>query len=251
MKKLFNREKKEIFSNIKSSDIIINKEQMNQLPYCVIKWLKLSGIEGHKEISSLWIKQSIKMKLNQNQKKWNYAKAQQYITTNPSAFIWKVKMNFLKYLNIWGRDKFIDSKGEMLIRFGFIRLGKSKGIKIDEGTMQRFLAEMVWYPTYALSENIKWIEIDDYSAKAILTINNRSCEGTFHFNKNGFVDNFSTLRYMGNKTDKKIPWIAKINSYNKYEDFIIPSKMEAKWVLDSGEWTWLKLTVDEIKFNCN
>ncbi len=70
------------------------------------------------------------------------------------------KMNMPPFIKITGRDKFVDGKGE----------------KMDEGTLQRFLAEIVWFPSAALSQYITWEAIDSLSAKA--TMNYKGTNGS-------------------------------------------------------------------------
>ena len=190
------------------------------------------------------------MKMKPDQKYWHKAKAEQNITTDPPAFIWAIKMNILQILRIVGRDKFVNGKGEMLVKMNSLfTIGKDTGEKIDEGTLQRYLAELVWYPSFALSEYIVWEEIDTYSAKATMTYKGTKASGVFYFDSNGKIERFSTLRYMGNDDDKRYEWIATIKEYSIFGGIRVPSKMEATWRLDKGYWTWLNLEVLEMNYD--
>lgn len=55
----------------------------------------------------------------------------------------------------------------------------STGKEIDQGTMGRFLAEIVWFPSAALNNYIQWEELGNYSAKAILNYGDLSASGIF------------------------------------------------------------------------
>ena len=95
---------------------LITKEQLNDLPYPVAKWLNVSGMIGKEEINTVWLSQKAMMKMKPEQKDWNEAVAEQYFSAENPAFVWKVKMNMPPFIKITGRDKFVDGKGEMLIK---------------------------------------------------------------------------------------------------------------------------------------
>ncbi len=191
------------------------------------------------------------MKLKPKQQKWYTAKAIQYVTTGNPAFIWTVKMKMSPIIKIKGRDKLVNGKGEMLIKLnGLIPVVNEKGEKINEGSLQRYLGELVWYPSAATNQHIQWDAIDDFSAKATITHKGTTGSGIFYFNEQGDVVKFSALRFMGNKPgSKRLEWIITVNDYAVFEGIKVPAKMEASWKLEKGDWTWLKLEIDEIKYN--
>ncbi len=232
---------------------IVTTEQLTELPSPVAKWLKVSGVVGKEEIHSVWLSQKAQMKMKPEQEKWNDATAEQYFSIQNPAFVWKVKMNMSPFIKIAGRDKFVDGKGEMQIKlFSLLNIVNEKGVKMDEGTLQRYLGEIVWFPTAALSPHISWEEIDAFSAKATMDYKGTKGSGTFHFNENGDFVRYSALRYKGNEPDaSRYEWVIDVNEHAVMNGVKIPIKMTATWKLDEGDWTWLKLQIKEIKYNFN
>lgn len=229
----------------------VTAENFSELPIPVAKWLKNSGIVGREKINTVWLTQKAKMKMNPEQETWNNATAEQYFTINNPAFIWKLKMNMPPFFKITGRDKFFDGKGEMQIKmFSAINVVNAKGSKIDEGTMQRFLGEIIWFPSAALSPYIKWESIDAFSAKASMSYNGTKASGIFYFNKNGDFIKYSALRYKDNKFDaKRYEWIIDVTEHAIMEGVKIPIKMTVTWKLENGDWTWLEIEITNIKYN--
>jgi hypothetical protein len=230
---------------------VVTPERLTSLPEPVERWLHSTGIVGHEEILSGWIRQEAQMKLKPNQRKWFAAQAQQTFTVAQPAFIWTVQMKMAPFIWVSGRDKFVDGKGEMLIRMNSIfTIAKSIGAKIDEGSLQRFLGEIVWYPSAALSPYISWDAIDEFSAKATMTHQECSGTGIFHFNQQGDFVKFSALRYMGNTPDaQKLEWIITADEHATMDGIRVPTSLQATWKLESGEWTWLKLSIAEVRYN--
>ena len=232
---------------------IVTTEQLAELPSPVAKWLQASGVVGKEEIHSVFLKQKAQMKMKPGQEKWNEATAEQYFALEKPAFVWKVSMNIPPFIKITGRDKFVDGKGEMQIKlFSLVNVVNEKGGKMDEGTLQRYLGEIVWFPSVALSPFITWEAIDSLSAQATIKYKGTKGLGTFHFNENGDFIRYSALRYKDNEPDaRRYEWVIDVKEHAVMNGVKIPVKMTATWKLDEGDWTWLELQIKEIRYNLN
>lgn len=242
-----------INKNIKTEKRTINESDIICLPEPVKKWLKQSGAIGRPYINYGKVTQIAKMQMKPEQDNWLTANATQYTTIDNPAFIWYVDVKMNSILSFQGRDKYDEGKGEMLIKLNSLfNLVNERGEKLNEGTLQRYLGEMVWLPSLALSPYIKWEEIDDSSAKATMSYKGTSGSGTFYFNSNGEIIKFSCLRYKGNEADaKRYNWEINISGYKSFEEIRVPAIMTSTWRLENKDWTWLKLEVMDIKYNNN
>jgi hypothetical protein len=252
MNKMITHETQKILSGIDSFALkIINDSDVKELPAPVYKWMHNTGMIGKPAIQSAYIKQKALMKMKPDQKDWKPAEAEQYTTMDVPAFIWTVNMKMAPLISIKGRDKFVNGKGEMLIKMNsLINVVNEKGERMDEGTIQRYLGELVWYPSLALSPYIAWEAIDNYSAKATMNYKGTTGSGTFYFDKKGDFIKFVALRFNGNNADaKRYPWILTVEDYTVFEGIKVPSKMKATWKLYEGDWTWLYLEITDIKYN--
>ncbi|WP_420322191.1 DUF6544 family protein [Flagellimonas sp.] len=238
---------------VRTENKIINESDITKLPEPVKKWLRKSGAVGKPSISIAKVTQTAEMQMKPEQENWMTATAIQYTTIENPAFIWTVDVKMNSVLNFQGRDKFEDGKGEMLIKMNsLINVVNEKGEKLNEGTLQRYLGEMVWFPSLALSPNISWEQIDNNTVKATMTYKGTTGSGAFYFNSNGDVTKFSALRYKGNETDaKRHEWEMNITGYKIFEGIKVPAKMTSTWKLDEEDWTWLKLEVTDIEYNMN
>ncbi len=230
---------------------IIHEKQLERLPYPVSNWLRNSGIAGKEKTHTVWLRQRIKMKLTPAQKDWYDAGAVQFFTIDSPAFLWMVHMEILPLSEITGRDKFIDGKGEMRIRlFSQLDIVNRKGKNIDQGSMQRFLAEIAWFPSAAISPYITWEMIDSLSARATMIYNGTSGSGIFYFNPQGDFVEFRSLRYKDNGPDaKRYEWVVSVKEHSIISGLKIPAKLEVSWVLEGGKWTWLELDIIDIRYN--
>lgn len=239
--------------NVSRENKILNENDINELPEPVKMWLRNSGSVGKSFVSVGKVTQIAEMQMKPEQENWMTATAIQYTTIDNPAFIWTVDVKMNSLLNFQGRDKFEDGKGKMLIKLNSLfNVVNEQGEKLDEGTLQRYLGEMVWFPSLALSPYITWEQINETTAKATITYKGTQGSGTFYFNLNGDVTKFSALRYKGNEAEaKRHDWTMNITEYKTFEGIKVPTKMTSTWKLDKQDWTWLKLEVTDIKYNKN
>lgn len=233
------------------SNDAISADDIRHLPAPVQRWMHKSGVVGKAPIHTGIVRQTAMLKLKPEQKDWSPAVAVQYTTIDEPAFIWSVDVKMNTFINFNGRDKFELGKGEMLIKlFGLIAVVNEKGDKLSEASLQRFLGEMAWFPSMALSPYIHWEERDAYSAMATMQYMETEGRGTFFFNESGDFTKFSAQRYMGNKPeDQRFEWVIEVDEYDTFNEITVPSKMRASWMLERGPWTWLHLEVNAIHFN--
>jgi hypothetical protein len=232
---------------------ILTERDLVDLPDPVKHWLMNCGALGKPFIGLGKVTQTAEMQMKPEQDQWMTAKAIQYTAIDNPAFIWSVDVKMNAFLSFQGLDKFEEGKGEMLIKMNSLfNIVHERGAKLDEGTLQRYLGEMVWFPTLALSPYITWQQVDENTAKATMTYNGTSGSGTFYFNSTGDVTAFSALRYKGNDTDaKRYNWVMNIVDYGLFEGIKVPTKMTSTWKLDDKDWTWLKMEVTDIRYNEN
>jgi len=253
----FNRDvKNEIAEMLAQNPIdkkeILTEEKIIYLPPIIQKWLRNSGAVGKEMIHTVRLKQKGQMKMKPEQEKWYEANAEQYFTVDNPAFIWKVKVDMMPLVFFTGRDKLSDGKGNMLIKVLslFNVVNASDNEKINQGTLQRYLGETIWFPTAVVSPYIKWEEIDSLSAKATMTYKGTTGSAVFTFNENGDFVKFSAMRYMGSEANSPLKeWVITLNEYKVYSGIKIPVKGEATWKLDEGDFTWYKFEVYDIKYN--
>lgn len=230
---------------------IMTESEIQLLPYPVKNWIRHSGALGRPLISIGKVVQSAQLKLNPGQENWMNATAIQYTTIDKPAFIWAVDVKMNNIVSFKGRDKFENGNGEMLIKMNsLINIVNEQGEKLSEASLQRFLGEMVWFPSLALSPYISWEQINDTTARATMSYKGTSGSGTFYFNDKSDITKFTAFRYKDNNAvAKKHEWSISISDYKTFEGVKVPAIMSSTWKLDAGDWTWLKLEVLDIKYN--
>jgi len=234
------------------SNIQKNLTSIDSLPPIVQLWLQRSGALDQTHHPFIHLTQDFKLKMSPEQKEWYSATAEQWFNSSEPGFIWTLDMNMMSLVHIKGRDRFMEGKGEMLISlFATIPfVHASNNTKIDQGSLQRFLGETVWFPAAVLNPHIRWENLDSTHAMAIMEYRGTRGEGIFQFSPEGEFLRFSALRYMvsdENATQKE--WIIDAVESKEMDGIRIPVHCRATWKLDTGDWTWAEIRIKEIDRN--
>jgi len=250
-KQKVNNEIKELFENSnENSPEIITEEDIESLPEPVQKHLKYSQLIGKEKIRTVRLKQKgfIRTKPDAN---WMPFEAEQYYTTDPPAFIWFANAKVLPLLFLNARDKFSGGRGNMLIKLlSLFKVADARGPEMDQGTLLRYLNEIMWFPTAYLNNYIRWEPVDHHSAKATMSYGGVTASALLSFNEQCELINFTAERFMANNGQfSKETWSTPIEEYKEINGIRIPVKGTGVWNLKSGDFEYIRLEVTGIEYN--
>jgi hypothetical protein len=231
---------------------ILTRQMISGLPAPVQNWLSRSGVVGKPMIYTVYLEQQGKMRTTP-EGKWMEVKAQEYFTILQPGFLWTADVKAAPFLHLAGRDKYENGRGHMLIKaLSLLTVANAQGKETDQGTLLRYLGEIVWFPTAALSEYITWEQIDAHSAKATMTYGGIEAAGIFRFSEQGDVESFEAQRYYTRKEGATLEkWVVTVdkNDFKEFEGIRIPARSVVTWKLKSGDFTWFTLEITRAAYN--
>jgi hypothetical protein len=242
-------EVREMFKPDLTRESIITTQSLQHLPPIVSKWLIRSNIIGNPPISTLCLRQQGAMRTTENGK-WLSFNAEQFVNTHSPGFIWNARVNY-GLIPINARDKYLHGHGNMFIKGMYtIPIADSAGKEIDQGTLMRFLAEMMWFPTAALAPYIRWDYVSETSALGTIDNGLTSVSGVFSFEPNGDIKSFEGMRYRDvNHHYALQKWTVSVKSHRNFGSIRIADKCEVSWQTGKATFTWLKVEISEMKFS--
>ena len=190
------------------------------------------------------------MKLKPDQRIWYTAEATQVITATPPAFHWAVQVHVHPLLTVYGEDSLVSGRAAMRMSlFGLWTVSEvANDARVDEAAMQRYLAELAWFPAAARNSAIEWEAMGDHEARATMRTGKQSASGIFSFTPAGDFLRFEALRYREQGPDaKRLPWIAEAEQWATFDGIRVPSRLRASWMLDGSVWTWLRIKVTDLQ----
>ena len=150
-------------------------------------------------------------------------------------------------------DRYLNGKGQMLIKLlSLFPVAESSGPEADQGTLLRYLAEIVWFPSAALRNYIRWRQVDMTTAEATMTYGGVTASGVFTFDVNGDMTKFEAKRYYYRPEGATLEdWMIQVepNGYREFEGVRVAARASATWRLKEGDFTWYRLEVTDIRYN--
>jgi len=238
--------KKDVKTLFSLSQNISNKTyssgQLEQLPEPVRRYFRYSLQENQSYISYVRLMHDGKFRIKPGQK-WMTIKGEEYFTTEKPNFVWFGKVPMFSAM-----DTYMDGKGNLKVKLlSLIKIVDAKGKEIDQGELLRWLGEALWFPTALLpSENLRWEEVDENSARVILEDGNISVEGTFYFNQEGQIVQFKAKRFKDGVLEN---WSGFYHDYREVEGMKVPMHVEVIWNLESGDFKYVDFTVKKIEYD--
>ena len=227
---------------------LITEEQVLFLPAPVQRYLTYARVVGKEPVRTVRLSQKGYMKQQPGQK-WIPLVAEQYFTTTPQTFLWHGTMRLFPFFWMTGTDRFSGGHGTMRIKLlSMIPLPLASGPKMDQGELQRYLGEIIWFPTAWLSNDIAWQTIDDHSAQATLQEFGITGSVVLHVNEQGQLTLITAQRYMG-KEGILTPWSIQLGTYREADGLQIPTEFEVTWHTASEDFTWFRGQITEIEYN--
>jgi len=226
---------------------MVRNNDLEHLPALIKDWLYAVGVVDSPVINHVQLHQSGKMKLDPEDD-WLVPTAKQTINVPETAYVWDVKLP--KFYTL-GRDVFHEGRAEMRIHaLGLIPVVNEKNhTKLNESALHRFLLEMVWYPSFALSENLTWEPLNDTQVNVTLSKFDMHVSAIFTF-EDGLLRKVEAMRYKDVDDDsERLLCVGTIDAYEKHDQWLIPTQLDVTWMMDDTAFTWYKIDVTDITFN--
>lgn len=254
LKELFLSEVKEVIGKYPAgTQDIITENDIALLPLPVKNYIRNCGYVGKNKMTNariIW--KDVLFRRNQNAAWMNLDCCQFNSVPEPCRIVY-MRSNLFGFFPFEGRDKYQDGKGNMFIKLmKLFTITDAKSREMDISGLVTTLAETLLLPSQALQSYIRWIPVDEFSAKAVISYGGNEVSGTFEFNDNFEMTRFVTGdRYQAQKgnTNKNIKWMGIVDKYCVKDGIKFPSSFEAVWCQDNCDFEYFKGTVDSIKYN--
>lgn len=229
----------------------VTAAMLERLPEPVRRYLNHTGVVGQPWINTVRLKQTGRFRTAPD-KPWMPMTAIQYYTTSPPGFLWKARFKMFGLPLVSARDTYKAGRGHMFGKMaGLLTIFDERGEAYDQGSMMRYLSEMIWFPIAFLGENIAWQAVDDHCAQVTLTDSGRSLSGRLFFDDVGRPTNFTTARYFRKgKGDLQLEdWSTPITEYGLRGGLNLPVRGQAVWKLASGDYPYWDGLITEVEYN--
>jgi hypothetical protein len=227
----------------------ITQDMLEGLPEPAKRYLHFTGVVGTPWISATRLTQKGKFRQGADRPWMTFSAIESY-TTDPPSFRWDARFKMFGLPLLRAVDQFERGHGSMSgVLLGLKTIFDVSGDKMDQGSMMRYLNEMIWFPTAFLSQNVRWEEVDDRSAKVIFSVEDKEDSAILHFDKAGRLTNFTAKRYREIDGEFSLDdWSTPISSYGEHAGLQIPISGAAVWHLPEGDLCYIDLEIKKIEY---
>ena len=229
---------------------LITAEMLAELPEPAQRYLNYTSVVGKPWIDTVYLKQTGRFRQGAD-RPWMPLTAEEWYTTNPPSLLWKARFKMAGLPLLSAKDRYEAGHGHMFGKVaGLFTVFDMRGPELDQGTMIRYLNEIMWFPTAFLGDNIAWQSVDDHSADTIFTDGGKSVSGRWFFDDEGRITNFRTKRYREIGGDFSLDeWSTPIIDYGSRAGLNLPVRGQAVWHLPEGDLVYADLEITEAEYN--
>jgi hypothetical protein len=210
------------------------------LPVPVRRYVDAAFEDGPPPGGTVRVEQEGTLRLGGPESSWRRFTATHHATTPEPGFVWDATVGVLPGVPVRVRDSFVDGAGGARVTlFGALPVAGTEATpEATEASLQRYLAEAVWYPTALRPGNgVQWEPIDDRTARATLTAGGTTASLDFHFTADGRVERVHTERRY-RRVDggfEPTPWTGLWGDYEVVAGVRVPTEGEVVWHLPEGD----------------
>ena len=214
-------------------------QRRNELPEPVARYLRWSLAQSN-PIRTIRLKQVGTLRTDVQSARWLPFEAEHRVAPHGIGFVWNARVKIVPLLHVRVRDAYIEGEGSgQVALLSALPVSRASGTPaMNSGSLHRFLAEAVWYPTALLpSEKLRWDAIDANRALATLTDHGISVSLQFRFAETGEVTGIYTpgrWGTFGGRYEQR-PWEGHFRHYAERDGVLVPTEGDVGWYVD-GTW---------------
>ncbi len=231
-----------------STQRAIAPADLERLPDPVARWLRWAQVVDEPVPATVRLEQEGEFRTGEG-RDWAPFDADQYFTTDPPGFLWRVDLRFAPLVSVVGRDRWAGGDASMKMRLlGAIPVVDAAGSDLAQGAMLRWVGEIIWFPQAALSYRIRWEAVDESSARATITAGGQTATATFVFDAEGRPLRVSAERFNDTK-QARLPWAAVNERFGEFHGVRVPVAGSASWAYESGDFEYIRWRVTRLDFD--
>jgi hypothetical protein len=228
----------------------IHARPVESLPRVVRLWLTHSNALNRPLAQRVELRQQGRLRLAWDGGWMPFSAVERFNTLAP-GYAWSAEVSVLPVLTLFGRDQYFGGQGRVKVQaLGWLPLSNAAGPAVDQGSQLRYLAEMAWFPSAALGNNVQWNAAPGGCAVATLRDHGREVSATFHFGPQGELLSVDALRYLDGPEGASLePWHVEMDpaSQRDFDGLRIPARSQVTWRLKKGDFHWLELELSGLR----
>jgi len=167
------------------------------------------------------------------------------------AFVWRSTILYAPGMWLEAFDYYVDRTAAMNLNlFSVFPLNNGQPVALKERSLLRYLACTPLFPlVHATSSFIRWENIDETMAKAVISDNGQSAEAFVRFDGRGRIGSIEACRKTDPDTSRPVPghYLSRYSSYTEMGGFWIPLQIVSEFILPEGGHICAEYTITAVE----
>lgn len=181
------------------------------------------------------------------QRDWMPFTAEQTLAASRTEFVWHARFKMAPLVTGVVEDAFENGEGRLDAKiWGMIPVAHARGIEVDRGERQRYLAEMAWCPlAFVHNAELHFEELGDRRVR--VWVADPQTYVDLRFDEAGDIVAASTnTRSRGEDVQ---PWEGRFSDYRDFGGIRAPSRGEVSWFPAQGEFLYWRAEILDLAFD--
>jgi hypothetical protein len=206
------------------------------LPAPVARYLRWA-MPQDLELDAVRLVQTGSLRTDAQSDRWMPFSATHLVVPRATGFVWIARVAVAPAIHVGVRDAFVEGtgSGQVSVMSAFTVSADGGTPEMNSGSLHRYLAEAVWYPTALLpSDKLRWSGVDANRAIATLSDHGVSVALEFRFGHGGEVTGIYTPGRWGSFDGgyRQVAWEGHFREYEMHYGMIVPMEGEVGWYAD-------------------
>jgi hypothetical protein len=231
----------------------ITEADLAHLPEPVQRYLRTSGVVGLPRVHNFYARMHGRIRSGRDAR-WMPFSAEQYNFVDEPARLFYLNAS-MYVVPVQGYHRYVGSSATMRVKAaGLVRVVDAAGDEMNSAeTVTMFNDMCVLAPVTLIDPAIAWEPVDRRTARAAFTNAGRTIRAELAFNEAGeLVDFRSDDRYQtapDGSGARRVRWSTPIGEYRAFGPVRLASRGEGRWHEPEGEYAYIELTVDDVRYN--
>jgi hypothetical protein len=206
----------------------IGFDDIDNLPAPVARYFRRVFQQGQQQISLVRMEQVGVLRTDVSSDRWSPFRATPIVAPPATGFVWNAHVEMAPLIHVRVRDALVrgHGSGQVSLLSAFTMRAANGHLEMNSGSLHRYLAEAMLYPTALIpSSKLQWRAIDENAALATLTDHGITVSLEFRFNAIGEVTGIYTPARWGTFDGgyKQVPWEGHFRKYEERGGIVVPS----------------------------
>jgi len=232
---------------------IVSDSDLTRLPEPVQRYLRNAGVVGQPRVANFYVRMHGRIRGGRDAR-WMPITAEQYnFLGEPARLFYLTSSMFM--IPVLGYHRFAGPTATMKVKAaGLLTVAAASGEEMNRSESVTIFNDMcVMAPASLIDRSITWEPVDSTAARARFAAAAGTITAEMRFTPTGDLNDFvsddrSALMPDG-RTMRRLRWSTPLTSWRSFGIVRLASEGQARWHEPDGEYTYLELTLDEVRYN--